>query len=409
MSFFQDKQIRTYCGFLVFWIFLVLSAGILFAAGQVNDVKAMYFSHDEAAASFLLEQGVPKAVIAEALTNEKISEAGRALLTAAGTGRQAKTRMLPFIYQFQQDTLSVLLIFAVLLLAVLAGGTFLFVWHRKRLYLQAEKVLTDYLDGDYSGRLPKNGEGAIYRIFALADQLATMLQSQKEAEHRTKEFLRDTISDISHQLKTPLAALSMYQEIMEEEPDNTETVKEFSAKMGISLNRMEQLIQSMLKITRLDAGNIVFEKSCCKVTELLSRSVSELMTRAREEGKRIWMDGDPDQQLVCDPAWTGEAVGNIVKNALDHTETGGTIHITWERTPAMLRITIADDGSGIAPEDIHHIFKRFYRSRRSSDTQGIGLGLSLAKAIIEGQKGVLSVRSTSGEGSAFTISFLTES
>ena len=106
--------------------------------------------------------------------------------------------------------------------------------------------------------------------------------------------------------------------------------------------------------------------------------------------------------------WTSEAIGNIVKNALDHTQDGGIVHITWERTPAMFRILISDNGTGIAPEDIHHIFKRFYRSKHSLDTQGIGLGLPLAKSIIEGQGGVIAVQSEIGNGTTFTLSFLTE-
>ena len=200
----------------------------------------------------------------------------------------------------------------------------------------------------------------------------------------------------------------MYQEIIENEPENADTVKQFSGKMGISLKRMEQLILSMLKITRLDTGNIVFEKSSCRVTELIAHSINELTTRAKNENKQILMDGNPEQLLVCDMEWTGEAIGNIVKNALDHTQSGGTVRITWEHTPAMLRIFIADNGGGIAPEDIHHIFKRFYRSKHSLDTQGVGLGLSLAKSIIEGQGGVISVQSELGAGTTFTLSFLTE-
>ena len=113
-------------------------------------------------------------------------------------------------------------------------------------------------------------------------------------------------------------------------------------------------------------------------------------------------------KLICDMEWTGEAIGNIVKNALDHTQVGGIVRITWNRTPAMFQIFISDNGSGIAPEDIHHIFKRFYRSKHSIDTQGIGLGLPLAKSIIEGQGGVISVQSESGKGTLFTLSFLTE-
>lgn len=108
--------------------------------------------------------------------------------------------------------------------------------------------------------------------------------------------------------------------------------------------------------------------------------------------------------------WTSEAIGNIVKNALDHTGSGGVIRITWEQTPAMVRISVTDNGDGIAPEDIYHIFKRFYRSKniKNMKTTGIGLGLPLAKSIVEGQGGVISVQSERHHGTTFTLSFLTE-
>lgn len=225
---------------------------------------------------------------------------------------------------------------------------------------------------------------------------------------RQKSFLK-TISDISHQLKTPLSALMMYQEIIENEPENSETVKEFSLKIGTALKRMEQLIQSMLKITRIDAGSISFEKSNYSIPNIINHAISELTTRADNEKKEIVIDGDLEQMLYCDIEWTGEAIGNIIKNALDHTDTGGKISISWEQTPAMIRIFITDNGHGISQEDIHHIFKRFYRSKNTSESQGIGLGLPLAKAIVEGQGGILSVQSERLQGTTFTLSFLTES
>lgn len=270
MSLYRDKQIRGFCFFLAFFALLLLGIGINFGISQINNAKTLYLTHDEAVASSLLEQGVSRDVIAVALNNTEISDDGRMLLAAAGIGEQTKNDTLSFIHQFQQSTSYALIAIAAFLFFVLVVGTFVFFWQRKRLYLQADKVLTNYINGDYSCHLPQNNEGAIFQIFSSVEQLATMLQSKSETEHKAKEFLKDTISDISHQLKTPLAALAMYQEIIENEPENVDIVKQFSTKMGTSLKRMEQLILSMLKITRLDTGNIVFEKSSCHVAELIA-------------------------------------------------------------------------------------------------------------------------------------------
>ncbi len=409
MSLYRDRQIKGYFFFLILFILLLFGIGLMFGINQINNVKALYLENEQAIASSLLEQGISRDVIATALANTEISEDGQNLLVIVGMDGQVDNRMLPFIHQFQKSTFVILIIVAMLLGLILAVGTLVFFWKRQQLYEQAGQVLVNYINGDYSCHLPQNSEGAIYQIFAFVEQLSTMLQSKSEAEHKAKDFLKITISDISHQLKTPLAALTMYQEIIEGEPDNAETVKEFSVKIGISLKRMEQLIQSMLKITRLDTGNIVFEKGCYNVTELIMLSINELTTRAQNEDKKILIDGDSKQQITCDLEWTSEAIGNIVKNALDHTISGGNIRITWERTPATLHIFISDNGNGIAPEDIHHVFKRFYRSKCSLDTQGVGLGLPLAKSIIEGQGGLISVQSELNEGTTFTISFLTES
>lgn len=409
MSLLQDKQIRKFTIFMIFFGIAALCTGVLFSLRQSNMAKAFYISHAEAITSSLLEQGVSREVIASALTNTEADRNGQELLAILGITGQAENTSLPFLSQFQKSTFITVIIGLILLLILLFAGTFIFFWQRKRLYLQAGKVIDNYINGDFSCHLPQNSNGAVFCIFASVEQLATMLRSKSDTEHKAKEFLKNTISDISHQLKTPLAAITMYQEIIADEPEHTKIVKEFSEKIGISIKRMEELIQAMLKITRLDTGNIIFEKRKYPVTELLSRSISELTDRAISENKQIILDGNPDQFVACDLEWTSEAIGNIVKNALDHTEPGDDVRISWEYTPAILRIFISDTGAGIAPEDIHHIFKRFYRSKHSLNTPGIGLGLPLAKSIIEGQGGLLSVQSELCEGTAFTIAFLTES
>lgn len=408
MSLQSDRQIKGFCLFLFLFSFLTLGIGVLFGMGQVNSMQKLLLSHDQAVASSLVSQGVARDVIAAALTSTQSSESGKRLTEAAGIGGQAYDTIHPYARQFETSTFSMIFSLDFLLLSLLMIGTQLFFRRRLHLYKTADSVLQGYLNGDFTGHLSQNHEGALFQLFSSVEQLATMLQSRNEAQQRTKEFLKDTISDISHQLKTPLAALTMYQEILENEPDNAETVRQFSAKMGASLKRMEQLILAMLKITRLDAGNIVFEKASHPVTAVIAQSIGELTFRAQTEHKALLIEGNHSQQLVCDMEWTAEAIGNIVKNALDHTQPGGTIRVSWEQTPAMLRVFISDNGSGIAPEDIHHIFKRFYRSSQSLDTQGIGLGLPLAKSIVEGQGGILSVQSEIGVGTTFTLSFLTE-
>lgn len=408
MHMIQDRQVRHFCSFLL--LFSVLAAALfsLFCFFQLHTAREMYLLHSKAAASALLEQGVPETVIAAALTGSAVSPEGEALLNKIGFGESSSSWLLPFLNSFLRENLFFLAGLLLLLGLILFLGTILFFRSRRRLYLQAGQIIQSYTDGDFSAHLPQNQEGELFRLFSSVEQLATILQSKNETEHKTKEFLKTTISDISHQLKTPLAALAMYQEILADEPDNADAVREFSGKMGAALTRMEQLILSMLKITRLDTGNIVFEQKAHPLPELISRSLSDLTERARQEGKELLINGDLEAALYCDAGWTSEAIGNLVKNALDHTDAGGHIQISWKRTPAMLQITVADDGSGIAPEDIHHIFKRFYRSSRSLDTTGVGLGLPLAKSIIEGQGGLISVQSTPGEGTAFTLSFLTK-
>ncbi|WP_322202568.1 sensor histidine kinase [Acutalibacter intestini] len=408
MSFYQDKQIKIYGYFLAAFGFLMVGAWLLFYLYQTNSVKTTCLLHDEAVVSSLLEQGVSRDIIAAAITNTHISIAGEELSAAVGIKSLKNRSGLPDITQIQHTSICSMIAISILLAVVLFIGTWWFFWQRKRLYEQAETIIQNYINGDYSCHLPQNSEGAVFQLFGQIEQLATMLQAKNEAERKAKEFLKSTISDISHQLKTPLAALTMYQEIIAGEPDHPETVKEFSGKLGIALKRMEQLIQSMLKIARLDSGNILFEKSNFRMSELISRSINELTTRAEKENKKIQIEGNAEQQLVCDLEWTSEAIGNIVKNALDHVRPGGIIQITWERTPAIFRIFISDNGNGVAPEDIHHIFKRFYRSRHSLDTQGVGLGLPLAKSIIEGQGGCIAVQSEGNKGTTFTISFLTE-
>ncbi len=275
-----------------------------------------------------------------------------------------------------------------------------------RLMENAILQITEYLSGSRDITIECNDEGELYRLFHEVNSLVAILNAHAENEKRAKKFLKNTISDISHQLKTPLAALNIYNGIIQDEAGELPTVQEFCRRSEQELDRIESLVQSLLKITKLDAGMIVPEKSSEKIARLAERVKEHFLFRAKQEGKELRLLGGEELCLLCDPNWMEEAIGNLVKNALDHTEKGGLIQIEWRSFASILQITVQDNGSGIPPEDLHHIFKRFYRSRFSKDTQGIGLGLPLTKAIVEAHNGTIEVDSQPGIGTSFIMNFL---
>ena len=297
-----------------------------------------------------------------------------------------------------------------LLVSVLAGTSILAVccsYFRKQNQImeQAVSQINAYLDGNRNARIECDYEGELYRLFHSVNSLAAVLNAHADNELREKEFLKNTISDISHQLKTPLAALNIYNGLLQDKDIEVSSVKEFADLSEQELDRIETLVQSLLKITRLDAGAIVLEKTAENVADMMRDIELHFAYRARQEKKEIILSGSDHLSLFCDRDWLNEAIDNIVKNAFDHTESGATIRVAWKELPSGVQIVIKDNGCGIHPEDIHHIFKRFYRSRFSKDTQGIGLGLPLAKAIIEAHGGLIEVESELGIGTSFIMNF----
>ncbi len=270
---------------------------------------------------------------------------------------------------------------------------------------KAGAQIADYVAGNRKARIACQEEGQLYRVFHQVNSLAAILNAQVENESRSREFLKDAIGDISHQLKTPLAALNIYNGILQEEED-LPAIREFVRLSEGELDRIETLVQNLLKITKLDAGVIALHKKPENVRDMLESVRAHFAYRAGQEGKSIHLEGDGNVSLVCDRAWLQEALDNLVKNALDHMEQGDAVWIKWKRFASMLQIVIKDNGCGIHPEDLYHIFKRFYRSRFSKDAQGIGLGLPLAKAIIEMHSGAIEADSQWGAGASFVINFL---
>ncbi len=298
------------------------------------------------------------------------------------------------------------------LCAMLIGGAALFFCyryfrHQDRQMEEAVVQIRAFISGDEDARIACDEEGELYRLFHEINSLAAILNAQVQKEGQSREFLKNTISDISHQLKTPLAALNIYNGIMQTEAETggLATIREFAGLSEQELDRIETLVQNLLKITKFDAGTMVVEKRQENISEIMAEVEKHFAHRARQEEKQVVLSGSEAVSFSCDRSWILEALDNLVKNALDHTESGDSIWMTWEKSPSAVRMTVKDSGNGIHPEDLHHIFKRFYRSRYSQDTQGIGLGLPLVKAVAEAHGGSVSVDSRLGEGAAFVLLF----
>ncbi len=300
--------------------------------------------------------------------------------------------------------------FGLLLLSFLALSAvwtvcFLYFARQDKRLEDAVSQINAYLAGDVNARIECDDEGALYRLFHSVNSLAAVLNAHAAKEAGEKEILKNTISDISHQLKTPLAALNIYNGLLQEEAGELPNIKEFAALSEQELDRIETLVQSLLKIAKLDAGSIVFEKNMENVADMMQDVKQHFIYRDRQEQKKIILSGSGDILLFCDRNWLEEAINNMVKNALDHTAVGGTVRIEWKALSDVVQIAVTDNGCGIHPEDLHHIFKRFYRSRFSKDRQGLGLGLPLAKAIVEAHSGTIETDSEVGKGTSFTVNF----
>lgn len=375
---------------------------------MTESYKENMMTHDAEIAGHLLSQGVDTHQIRMAFTDQKADEAvinGAALLKTAGYQESMVNSLLPEVDQFYQKYAVIMLVFTSVFSLFLLAVFYFFAFQRNKKLEDAGKKIQSFMDGDASIRLDAVNEDSLSGFFSKVNTMATALTVHIEKEKHSRNFLKETISDISHQLKTPLAALQMYNEIILDEKTDNKVVEDFVQKSQRELLRMENLIQNLLKLAKLDAGTIVLEKNSRELNPFLEECRIVLITRAERENKKINLVCDPCIRMSFDEIWLGEALENIIKNALDHTSTNDQVEICGAENSLVTEITIKDNGAGIDPEDIHHIFERFYRSRYSKDRQGIGIGLALSKSIIEKHGGTITVQSEVGIGTMFHVIF----
>jgi len=266
----------------------------------------------------------------------------------------------------------------------------------------AEKVV----EGDIV-TLSEEGEGDFYKLGHSFNRMAETVNASMQSAAAEKQFLRNAIADISHQIKTPLSSILVFNELMlSDEAMDEGTREDFLAKSRSQLMRIQWLVESLLKMAMLESGTINFQKKKVNIRDVLEKSVLPVQALSQVKGVSIRILAGNDAHMICDDKWTVEACTNIVKNAVEHSKPGGAVEVSAESTGLFTKIRIKDNGGGIAEKDLPHIFERFYRGGQTPGAESVGVGLSLSKLIVEGQGGLLFARSEPGKGSVFEIALL---
>lgn len=286
----------------------------------------------------------------------------------------------------------------------LTGGGLFFVmallWHKKN--LAHIKRLTDYLEkvnsGD-CGDLFQVGEDDLSKLQDEIYKTVTQLYQTREEALRAKNNFAGNLYNIAHQIKTPITAISLSVQMLQEGPS-----EKYLEQIKQQLSRLTYLEESLLLLSRIDAGILSFAKKEVDVFTLVMLAADNLQELFKAAGVSVEIPESGEKIISADPDWTMEAVMNLFKNCIEHTPPGGSVYCSYEQNLLYTQIRIWDTGCGFREEDIPHLFERFYRGG-DEKKGGIGIGLSLVRAIIESQNGTISACNLAEGGACFDIHF----
>lgn len=301
---------------------------------------------------------------------------------------------------------AVLFVFgAVILLLVLFWS-----WYQQQQQSDFANDICETVDALMDGREPEN-----YRPYEdsqtskvqgkLLQYYDRMREGQRQSK-QDKQTIQELVGDISHQVKTPIANIQMFTNILQQHQLSDEKCAEFLTTMTVQINKLDFLMQSLIKKSRLETGTFTLHMEAGSLYNTIAQAVNGIWTKADQ--KKIAIDVECDSHVIVkhDAKWTAEALGNILDNAVKYTPEGGNIHISVRPWQFYTRMDITDTGIGIAAEHYNDVFKRFYRAQEVASMEGVGLGLYLARGIITRQKGYISVKSEIGKGTTFSVFLL---
>ena len=293
---------------------------------------------------------------------------------------------------------------------VLIGITYYYEHRRYQKINELSMYLHQICAGNHSLDIRDNEEGELSILKNEIYKVTCRLSEQSELLKKDKHYLADSLSNISHQLKTPLTSMLMMMDFLKRQDLEEEKRLEFIRSIGKQLERIEWLVTALLKLSKIDAGTVLFKKEKVNVSFLIKQATLSLGIKAEVKEQSItinnhevWQGGE-DVSFIGDKNWSLEAIINILKNCIEHTPVGGRINIDFSENALYTEIIIKDNGEGIDQEDLPHIFERFYRGKNAS-SESVGIGLAMARSIVLEQNGDITVKSEKGIGTKFRIRF----
>lgn len=275
-------------------------------------------------------------------------------------------------------------------------------YQRYRRIASLAEDINKILHGDNSISLEDYTEGELGILHSEIYKMTIRLREQQQKLVKDKVYLADSIADISHQIRTPLTFINLLVQLLSDLDLTEERKHQLTRELYGLLSRIEWLITTLLKISKLDAGTVQFKQEKVCMDTLIRKSCEPLLVPMELRGQELVIHANGD--FTCDIAWTCEAIGNIVKNCMEHTSQGGKIEIETKDNALYTEILIQDNGTGISKEDMPHIFERFYKGKDSGD-QSFGVGLALSRMIIISQKGTIKAANRKSAGAMFSIRF----
>lgn len=277
------------------------------------------------------------------------------------------------------------------------------IFHKIRQLTSAAKKI---IEGDYSVVINENKEGDLAKLAVSFRSMKDIIRKSMQDLREERAFLVQMLQDISHQLKTPLSTISIYNEMMMNEGLPRQQQVQLLGHNDVQISRMNVLIHNLLKVAKIDARAISFEKEPANLVETIEDALDRLQSMITNQHISIDWHTPEEVVVVHDKVWMQEALLNLLKNAIEHSEPGEKIKIAIEDTPIYTELVIQDFGEGIAAEELPHIFERFYKARGSKKHDSVGIGLALAKSIIEAHQALIKVESERYAYTKFTVTFM---